>query len=154
MQKIGFSEALDQIVAKDPRFHKDAYLFLRDALDFTLKSRKKQQLSELSRHVSGQELLEGVRHYALHEFGPMVPTVFETWNIRQSLDIGEMVFNLINAGIFGKTESDSLEDFKDGFDFEEAFVKPFQPSRPVALRSSRPPVAASKVRRKKPLPKS
>ena len=132
MQKIGFPEALDQIVAADPRYDKEAYLFLRDALDFTIKARKKQK-SDLSRHVTGQELLEGARQFALHEFGPMVPTVFESWGVRECADIGEIVFNLIRAGIFGKTESDSVEDFRHGYDFDEAFVKPFQPHpKPIA----------------------
>jgi len=130
MQKIGFTEALNQILAADPRFPKDAYLFLQDALDFTLKSRKKQQ-TDLSRHVTGQELLEGFRQYALHQFGPMVPTVFEEWNLHECSDVGEMVFNLIGAGIFGKTETDSLDDFRGGYDFHDAFVKPFLPSRPA-----------------------
>lgn len=129
MPKLGFSEALDQVVATDPKFDREAYLFLRDALDFTIKSRKKQK-SDLSRHVSGQELLEGVRLYALQEFGPMVPTVFETWNIQKCGDVGEMVFNLIKGGIFDKTENDSLDDFADVYDFHDAFVKPYLPEKP------------------------
>jgi len=129
MPKLGFSEALDQVVAADPKFDREAYLFLRDALDFTIKSRKKQK-SDLSRHVSGQELLEGVRLYAIQEFGPMVPTVFETWNIQKCGDVGEMVFNLIKGGIFDKTENDSINDFADAYDFHEAFVKPFLPEKP------------------------
>jgi uncharacterized repeat protein (TIGR04138 family) len=130
MQKIGFAEALEQIVVADPRYDRDAYLFLRDALDYTIKSRKKQK-SDLSRHVTGQELLEGVRQFAINEFGPMVPTVFDVWKIKQCGDIGEMVFNLIRAGIFGKTENDTIEDFHKGYDFHEAFVKPFQPESPA-----------------------
>lgn len=129
MPKLGFSEALDQVVAADPKFDREAYLFLRDALDFTIKSRKKQR-SEISRHVSGQELLEGVRLYALQEFGPMVPTVFETWNIQKCGDVGEMVFNLIKGGIFDKTENDSIDDFADVYDFHDAFVKPYLPEKP------------------------
>lgn len=130
MQKIGFAEALDKVIEKDPRYDREAYVFLRDALDFTIKSRKKQK-SEISRHVTGQELLEGIREYALSEFGPMVPTVFDAWNIRECADFGYMVFNLINAGIFGKTDSDSIDDFKDGYDFYDAFVKPFLPEKPA-----------------------
>jgi len=132
MQKIGFAEALEQIVAEDARFDKEAYLFLRDALDFTIKSRKKQK-SDLSRHVAGPELLEGVRQFAIQEFGPMVPTVFETWGIKECPDIGHMVFNLIRAGIFGKTETDSIDDFQSGYDFHEAFVKPYLPEKPLVL---------------------
>jgi uncharacterized repeat protein (TIGR04138 family) len=130
MQKIGFAEALDSIVASDPRYQRDAYVFLRDALDFTTKQQKKIKGATV-RHVAGPELLEGVRQYALKEFGPMVITVFDNWGIQCCEDIGNMVFNLIGAGIFGKTEEDSMEDFKNVYDFEEAFVKPFAPVKPT-----------------------
>ncbi|PYL61442.1 MAG: hypothetical protein DMF24_07255 [Verrucomicrobia bacterium] len=133
MQKIGFAEALDSIVATDPRYQRDAYAFLRDALDFTTKQQKKIKGVSV-RHVTGPELLDGVRHYALKEFGPMVMTVFENWGIHSCEDIGNMVFNLIGAGIFGKTEQDSIEDFKNVYDFREAFVKPFAPARPATAK--------------------
>ena len=133
MQKIGFTEALDSIVARDPRYARDAYVFLRDSLDFTTKQQKKIKGATV-RHVAGPELLEGVRQYALQEFGPMVMTVFSSWGIHCCEDIGHMVFNLIEAGIFGKTEEDSLEDFKNVYDFEAAFVKPFTPAKPAAAK--------------------
>jgi uncharacterized repeat protein (TIGR04138 family) len=126
MQKIGFSEALDSIIASDPRYARDAYVFLRDALDFTTKQQKKLKGTTV-RHVSGPELLDGVRVYALKEFGPMVMTVFAYWGLNACEDIGHMVFNLIGAGIFGKTEEDSIEDFRNVYEFEDAFVKPFDP---------------------------
>ena|SRR2546422_1249357 len=135
MQKIGFAEALDSIVASDPRYTRDAYVFLRDALDFTTKQQKKIK-GALIRHVAGPELLEGVRHYALKEFGPMVITVFDSWGIHNCEDVGHMVFNLIGAGIFGKTEEDSIEDFKNVYDFEEAFVKPFAPEKQSVAKLS------------------
>jgi uncharacterized repeat protein (TIGR04138 family) len=132
MQKIGFAEALDSIVASDPRYQREAYIFLRDALDFTTKQQKKIKGATV-RHVAGPELLEGVRQYALKEFGPMVVTVFDAWGIRSCEDVGNMVFNLIAAGIFGKTEEDSIEDFKNVFDFNDVFVKPFAPVKPLPV---------------------
>src|SRR6187431_1317296 len=129
MQKIGFAEALDSIVATDARYGRDAYIFLRDALDYTTKQQKKTKGASV-RHVAGPELLDGVRQYALKEFGPMVVTVLSYWGIRSCEDVGNMVFNLIGAGIFGKTEEDSIDDFKNVFDFDEAFVKPFEPLKP------------------------
>jgi uncharacterized repeat protein (TIGR04138 family) len=137
MQKIGFAEALDSIIGSDPRYQREAYIFLRDALDFTTKQQKKAKGTTV-RHVSGPELLHGVRQYALKEFGPMVVTVFDSWGIRSCEDIGHMVFNLINAGIFGKTDEDSIEDFKSVFDFHEAFVKPFAPEKKVPAPKSLP----------------
>jgi uncharacterized repeat protein (TIGR04138 family) len=143
MQKIGFTEALDSIVASDPRYQREAYVFLRDALDFTIKQQKKIKGTSV-RHVAGPELLEGVREYALKEFGPMVLTVFDNWGIRGCEDIGHMVFNLIDAGIFGKTEEDSIEDFKNVYDFREAFVKPFAPVKPIAAKPAPPGLPAPK----------
>src|SRR5438105_14417713 len=77
MQKIGFAEALDSIVKSDPRYERDAYVFLRDALDFTTKQQKKAKGTSV-RHVSGPELLEGLRQYAIKEFGPMAITVSDS----------------------------------------------------------------------------
>ncbi|MDB6171151.1 MAG: hypothetical protein JWL59_462 [Chthoniobacteraceae bacterium] len=127
MQKLDFTEALDRIVSKDTRYARDAYHFLREALDFTIKHRKKNK--DHSAHVSGQQLLEGIRLFALREFGPMVPTVFAYWNIVSCEDFGQMVFNLISVQVFGKTETDSLEDFKGAYSFNEAFVAPFLPEK-------------------------
>jgi uncharacterized repeat protein (TIGR04138 family) len=148
MQKIGFAEALDSILASDPRYGRDAYVFLRDALDFTTKQQKKIKGISV-RHVTGPELLDGVRRYALKEFGPMVMTVFDNWGIHSCEDIGRIVFNLIGAGVFGKTEEDSIEDFKKVYDFEEAFVKPFAPeklaiAKPPAHLPARRPATSSK----------
>ena len=64
----------------------------------------------------------------------MVMTVFDSWGIHSCEDIGNMVFNLIGAGVFGKTEKDSIEDFKNVYDFEEAFVKPFAPTKPATAK--------------------
>ena len=135
MQKIGFAEALESLVTNDPRYHRDGYIFLRDALDFTTKQQKKIKGVSV-RHVTGPELLDGVRQYALKEFGPMVVTVFNSWGVHSGEDIGHMVFNLIGAGVFGKTEEDSIKDFKNVYDFNEAFVKPFAPAKP---ESGKPP---------------
>ena len=123
-----FSAKVDAIIARDARFDREAYLFVRDALEFTTRQSKKKADPYVEHHVSGQQLLEGVRRYALEQYGPMVPTVFEHWRVGSCEDIGAIVFNLIEVREFGKAETDTLEDFRGGFDFHEAFVKPFRPS--------------------------
>ena len=135
-----FAATVDTIVANDGRFERDAYLFVRDALEFTTKQIKKkaQALSPSEHHVSSQQLLEGMRQYALQQYGPMVPTVFEHWRVRSCEDIGTIVFNLIEAREFGKSEHDTIEDFRRGFDFQEAFVEPFRPSRKASAASAKP----------------
>src|SRR5256885_9859783 len=131
MQKPNFGETVDEILKRDNRYDRDSYYFVREGLDVTLKILKKQHQTQLAhRHVSGQELLEGLRRHALDQFGPMAKTVLDYWGVRKCEDFGEIVFNMVEKGILGKTEQDSREDFRGGFDFNEAFVKPFQPTAP------------------------
>jgi len=127
MQPIQFEEEAAKIVARDPRYQADAYLFLRDALDHT-KSNVGRSHRDKVEHVTGQQLLEGLRDYALNQFGPMAMTVLAEWGVRSCADFGEIVFNLIDQGLLKKTDKDSREDFKPGYDFQDAFVKPFLPS--------------------------
>ncbi|MEI6892488.1 MAG: Minf_1886 family protein, partial [Pontiella sp.] len=84
------------------------------------------------RHVSGQELLEGMREYALKEYGPVTKRVLSEWGINECVDFGNIVFNLIDEGLLGKTEEDTLEDFMGGYDFHAAFIIPFQPKDSAA----------------------
>jgi uncharacterized repeat protein (TIGR04138 family) len=128
MSKVSFEQAVAEAVRADPRYAPDAYLFLRDALDVTIKTMQQGRRDAIS-HVSGAELCEGIREYALEQFGPMVPTIFETWGITNTRDLGEMVFNLIRTGAFSRSETDKPEDFDNIYDFGEAFEKPFLPAR-------------------------
>ena len=126
MQEINFDEAVDLITAKDVRFARDAYTFVREALDFTQKLAVKEARSGI-RHVSGQELLDGIRKFALGQFGPMAATVFEEWGVKSCRDFGEIVFNMVEIGLLARTEKDSRDDFQNGYDFTDAFRKPFWP---------------------------
>jgi uncharacterized repeat protein (TIGR04138 family) len=126
MQEINFDATLENILAKDPRYHRDAYLFIREALDFTQKLVLKENRGQM-RHVSGQELLDGIRQFSLQQFGPMATTVFEEWGVKSCRDFGEIVFNMVEIGLLAKTDKDSRDDFQNGYDFTDAFRKPFWP---------------------------
>ncbi|PTX96690.1 Minf_1886 family protein [Opitutus sp. ER46] len=132
MQNPDFSEIVAQICKEDSRYDRKAYDFVRLGLEHTVKELRKRDAvrAERSRHVSGPELLDGLRAYALEQFGPLAKTVLNTWGIQNCRDIGDIVFNLIEYNVFSKTENDRREDFADVFDFDDAFVKPFQPVRP------------------------
>lgn len=131
MQNPDFSEIVAQICKEDSRYDRKAYDFVRLGLEHTVKELRKRDAAraERSRHVSGPELLDGLRAYALEQFGPLAKTVLNTWGVTTCRDIGEIVFNLIEYNVFSKTENDRREDFEDVFNFDEAFVKPFQPTK-------------------------
>ena len=127
MQAVNFEEALGKLVQRDGRYARAAYLFVREALDYTQKKVEKKSKDEL-RHVSGQELLAGIRLCALEHFGPMTQMVFNEWGIRSCEDFGEIVFNMVESNLLAKTTNDTREDFKQGYDFFEAFRRPFLPA--------------------------
>lgn len=130
MKVSGFDEAVAIALTREAAYRPDGYQFLRESLEATLKKRTKSRQQSPSSHVSAGELLEGFRLLALKEFGPMAPMVLEYWGIRECRDIGRMVFLLVEAGAFGRTENDTIEDFERGFDFHDAFVAPFLPEHP------------------------
>jgi uncharacterized repeat protein (TIGR04138 family) len=126
MHEVNFDEAVEQILARDPRFARDAYAFVREALDFTQKFIGKESRENI-RHITGQELLDGIRQFALQQFGPMVVTVFEEWGVKNCRDFGDIVFNMVEISLLAKTDKDSRDDFQNGYDFTDAFRKPFWP---------------------------
>lgn len=131
MQDLDFDEIVALICREDPRYDRRAYQFVRQGLDFTVKEIKKNdaERARKSLHVTGPELLHGLRAYALDQFGPMARTVLETWGIRRCADFGDIVYNLIEYNVFSKTESDRREDFAEVYTFEDAFDRPFRPER-------------------------
>ena len=131
MQEVDFESAIGQLLTRDPRYPREAYLFLRDALEHTQKQ-VARQAKGMVRHVTGRELLHGIREYALAQFGPMALMVFEEWGIRAGENFGEMVFNMVAAGLLAKTDKDCLDDFRGVYEFEDAFRKPFLPRGKLA----------------------
>jgi uncharacterized repeat protein (TIGR04138 family) len=131
MQDADFPRIVALICKEDTRFDRKAYDFVRLGLDHTVKEIRKKDSSRAgkTRHVTGPELLDGLRMYALEQFGPLTKTVLNSWGVRRCPDFGDIVFNLIEYNAFSKTENDRREDFADLYDFDEVFVKPFLPTR-------------------------
>jgi uncharacterized repeat protein (TIGR04138 family) len=136
MQDLDFDDIVQLIRKEDPRFSRGAYHFIRQGLDFTVKELKKSDATRAQRslHVSGPELLQGLRAFALDQYGPLAKTVLADWGVTRCADFGDLVFNLIDYNVFSKMEQDRREDFAEIYSFEEAFVRPFLP---VASRRSR-----------------
>lgn len=106
---------VESICRTDTRYKPEAYFFVLAGLHYTVS-----QLSE-PRHITGQELLEGLRIYGLDQFGPLARQVFEHWGVSTTVDFGEIVFTLVKAELLRKTTEDSIEDFREGYDFTLAF---------------------------------
>lgn len=106
------------------QYHPNAYDFIFEALQ-QAQEIYAHSISELPEqeeaHVSGQELLEGVRVLALKQFGLMTQTVFKQWGVQSTKDFGKMVFEMIEHGRMRKTDNDRLEDFVDIYDFQQVF---------------------------------
>ena len=113
-------ELLAQVLRHDKRYDREAYRFVSEALNFT-----GEKIGRTG-HVTGKELCEGLRDLALREFGRLARTVLANWGIRRTEDVGEIVFNMVEAGLLKKTDEDRREDFRSVFDFEEAFDRGFE----------------------------
>ena len=118
MTEVQFAdELLERLRARHPRFHEKAYLFVLASLHQVIAN-----LDE-PRHITGRELVEGVRGLAIDRYGPMARTVLEHWGVHRTEDLGDVVFALVEQGVLIKQDQDSREDFTDVFDFEDAFVR-------------------------------
>ena len=98
----------------------EAYEFVLEGLDYTVTTLDKP------RHISGRELLEGLKKFALKQFGPMTYTVLNNWKVKNCEDFGRIVFRLVEGSILKKSDNDSMHDFADGYDFEKTFAEPFK----------------------------
>jgi len=112
---MNFQDKIQEIREKDNRYKPDAYEFVMQALYFTQKRLNKEG------HISGQQLLEGIREFGIDQYGFLVKTLFNYWGIKSTQDFGEIVFNMTDSGVMGKTEQDCRDDFKNVYDFDEAF---------------------------------
>ena len=115
-----FYNTVENICEREFRYKLDAYAFVMEALSFT------QRKFRCLRHVTGSELLEGIRELLLTKFGPMTMTVLEYWGIKSTEDFGNIIFHLVENNVLSKTEEDNIETFRNGFDFREVFDRSYR----------------------------
>jgi uncharacterized repeat protein (TIGR04138 family) len=115
-----------EICARDPRYRPQAYVFVFEALDYTIEKLGRRQKSGLERHITGQELLAGIREFARSQFGLLARVVFEYWGVRHTQDFGEIVFNLVEGELLSRRETDTKDDFTEGFDFRKTFEEEYE----------------------------
>ena len=120
-----------QLLRRDQRYKLEAYQFVREGLEYAHRelglgcSAPAGEEPPPDAHVTGQQLSEALRLYALEQFGYLAKSVLNSWGVRATGDFGEIVYNLIHINEMKKSERDRREDFDDVYDFEQAFVKEF-----------------------------
>ena len=115
-----FLTKIEKVMEDNDQYKFEAYSFVMAGLHHTVSKLPK------ARHITGQELLEGIREYALEQFGALTRTVLNYWGIHETEDFGKIVFALVEVGVLRKQPEDKIEDFKDVYDFKEAFVKGYK----------------------------
>ena len=119
MEEIDFdSDTFEDIVAKDSRYDGRAYALLMDVVHYLS--------GEDGKHISGEEIADEFKERALDQYGPLTYTVLTEWGLTCTEDIGEMMFNLTEAGRVQKDDNDTPDSFAGGYDFKETFLGPYQ----------------------------
>ena len=137
-----------ELLRQDRRYKLEAYAFVFEALrhghdimglgtERQVRRKAAGDEPRVERHLSGQQLCEAIRQYALEQYGYMARTVLESWGVTSTGDFGEIVFNLIRVGEMRKTKDDRRKDFDDVFDFETGLTQSFQITLPEE-RADRP----------------
>ena len=115
-----FLHKIEKLIQDNGQYKYEAYSFVMAALHDTASGLQK------SRHITGGELLEGIKKYSLEQFGPLAKTVLNYWGIHETVDFGKIVFELVEVGVLRKQAEDKIEDFKNVYNFDEAFKQDFQ----------------------------
>ena len=141
MSTIDPTHPIAKLLKKDRRYKVDAYIFVFEALNYAQKvlgmggqspeedepeTRAAATDRRAERHLTGQQLCEAIRQYALEQYGFMAKCVLNSWGVHRTSDFGNIVFNLIDIKQMKKTKHDRREDFDDVFDFDLGLVQEFR----------------------------
>ena len=113
--------SIEDVIRSDGRYPPEAYAFLHEGMARAAKTVHGEEVIGAQRHVTGQQICQACREMAVERYGQLARTVLNRWNVRSTMDLGNMVYLLIENKFMKKTEEDSLEDFRNVYDFEEAF---------------------------------
>jgi len=122
-----------KLALDDGRYSPDAFAFLFESLEPAVRLAGRAEAQGSERHISGQQLLVGLREEARRLFGPLAAHVWRTWGVRSTLDWGNIVFLLVGEGLLNRRDSDSIDDFREGFDFDEFFVEGYEIRLPAEI---------------------
>lgn len=125
-----------KLLEEDRRFKLEAYQFIRESLQFAHEHRDLLKFADtasgtsgsgpVTKHVTGQQLCEACRQYAIEQYGYLARIVLSSWGVESTSDFGELVYNLIRIEQMRKSDTDRREDFDDVYSFEDAFEPHFE----------------------------
>ena len=130
--------SLDQLVSQDPRYPVEAYIFVREALAFASDSKELGIAPDVDendpgtpdpmreRHLTGQELCEAIRQFAINQYGYMAKVVLHRWGITATGNFGDIVYNMIELGVMKKSPQDRRSHFDNVYDFDRVFESNFE----------------------------
>ncbi|HTF88294.1 MAG: Minf_1886 family protein [Planctomycetota bacterium] len=124
------NDALRKLALQDGRYSPEAFRFLYESLEHALRLTGREHAEGTDRHVTGREVLDGMRACATQQFGPLAAHVWRSWGVKESLDWGRIVFLLVEHKMLKRQDGDKLEDFAEGFDFDEVFERSYRPQVP------------------------
>lgn len=125
-------KSLDQVVAECGRYPIEAFEFVRTGLNYAVQRIHGDTtgMGDQECHVSGQQLCEGLRDFAIRRYGVMAKAVLAHWRIQRTSDFGRIVFAMVDNKLMQKTEDDDIRDFDNVYDFRTAFDPPARPHKP------------------------
>ncbi|MHC4981693.1 MAG: Minf_1886 family protein [Planctomycetota bacterium] len=115
---------MEEVILNDGRHPPEAYAFLQEGFRRAVRDVYGDEEPSPARHITGKQLCMALRELAVEKWGMLARTVLTRWNIRATIDFGNMVYLLVNNDLMGKRPEDSLEDFRDVYDFATAFESP------------------------------
>ncbi|MCD6364972.1 MAG: hypothetical protein J7M14_03770 [Planctomycetes bacterium] len=116
------TESMEEVIRNDGRYAPEAYEFLHAGLARAAEATHgKGATKPGQRHVTGKQMCLALRDLAIERWGMLAKAVLARWNINATIDFGNMVYLLIRHDFMHKTEEDSIEDFRDVYDFDDAF---------------------------------
>jgi len=127
------SHRIRKLALEDGRYSPEAFRFLLEALEVVVRDLSRGQAEGESQHVSGQELLRGLKRAASRSFGPLAGAVWRSWGVHETIDWGRIVFIMVDNDMLRRQDGDSIDDFREDFDFDKTFVGGYELDLPPEI---------------------
>ncbi len=120
-------KSIEEIAKLDGRFSLKAFELVHEALGRTVnKPYGDEAENQGPRHVTGKELCISLAELAAEKWGYLARVVLNQLGIKSTYDFGSIVYLMVEHKWMYARPQDSIDEFKNVYDFEETFEKNFQ----------------------------